>query len=81
MSQGLGSIVSGVRTMYYPTIGGKDEWRTYFFRMGGFPIGAVYLIVFFALGMFLLEQGPALSYGNFAIGSNQEAARFFRRQG
>ncbi len=75
VSQGLGSIVSGVRTMYYPTIGGKDEWfRTYFFRMGGFPIGAIYLIVFFALGMFLLNKTRFGRY-NFAIGSNQEAAR------
>ncbi|HSK69158.1 MAG TPA: ABC transporter permease [Candidatus Limnocylindria bacterium] len=75
VSQGLGSIISGVRTMYYPTIGGRDEWfRTWFFRAGGFPIGAVYLIVAFAVGMFLLNRTRFGRY-DFAIGSNQEAAR------
>ena len=75
VSQGFGAIISGVRTMYYPTIGGKDEWfRSYVFRAGGFPVGAVYLIVFFAIGMFLLNKTRFGRY-DFAIGSNQEAAR------
>ncbi len=75
VSQGLGSIISGVRTMYYPTIGSPDVWfREYFFKNGGFPVGAIYLIVFFAIGMFVLNKTRFGRY-NFAIGSNEEAAR------
>ncbi len=75
VSQGLGSIISGVRTMYYPTIGSPDVWfREYFFKARGLPVGALYLAVFFILGMFILNKTRFGRY-NFAIGSNEEAAR------
>ncbi len=63
-----------VRTMYYPTIGGKDEW----FRTQLLPHGRLShrggLPDCIALGMFLLNKTRFGRY-NFAIGSNQEAAR------
>ena len=75
VSQGLGSIISGVRTMYYPTVGSKDEWfRRVFYRLGAFPIGAVYLLAAFLIAMFLLNKTRFGRY-DFAIGSNEEAAR------
>lgn len=75
VSQGLGSIISGVRTMYYPTIGSPDVWfREYFFKVSGLPVGALYLVAFFLLGMFILNKTRFGRY-NFAIGSNEEAVR------
>ena len=75
IAQGFGSIISGVRTMYYPTVGSKDEWfRSTFFRLGKFPIGVIYLLAFFLLATFLLNKTRLGRY-NFSIGSNEEATR------
>ncbi len=49
---------------------GKDVLKT----LNDFPIGAVYLIVFFLIAAFLLNQTRFGRY-TFAIGSNEEAAR------
>ena len=75
VSQGFGSIISKVQTQRFPTIGSPDGWfKTLFFRIGTFPIGAAYLLVAFLVAWFLLYQTRFGRY-NFSIGSNEEAAR------
>lgn len=75
VSQGFGSIISKVQTQRFPTIGSPDGWfKTLFFRMGNFPIGAAYLFAAFLAAWFLLNQTRFGRY-NFSIGSNEEAAR------
>ncbi len=75
ISQGLGSIVTGVQTMRYPTIGSADAWfKEVFFKVEGIPVGVIYLIVFFLLAFFLLNKTKFGRYV-FALGSNEEAAR------
>ena len=75
VSQGLGSIITKVQTQRYPTIGTDDEWfKQVFFSNNGFPMGAVYLLVFFFLAIFLLNKTRFGRY-TFAIGSNEECAR------
>ena len=75
VSQGFGSIISKVQTQRFPTIGSPDGWfKTLFFRIGTFPIGAAYLLVAFLVAWFLLNQ-TRFGHYNFSIGSNEEAAR------
>ena len=75
VSQGFGSIISKVQTQRFPTIGSPDGWfKTLFFRIGTFPIGAAYLLVAFLVAWFVLNQTRFGRY-NFSIGSNEEAAR------
>ena len=75
VSQGFGSIVSGVRTMYYPTVGSPDQWfRSVFYIHGDFWVGAIWLLGAYFLAAFLLNKTRFGRY-NFAIGSNEEAAR------
>lgn len=75
VSKGLSSIISNVQTQYYPTIGSPDEWfKSVFFRQGQFPIGVVYMVVAFLAASFILNKTKFGRY-NYAIGSNEEAAR------
>ncbi len=72
---GFGSIISKVRTMYFPSVGSNDEWfRSVFYINGQFPTGVLWLLGAFAIAWFLLNK---TSFGRyvFAIGSNEEAAR------
>ena len=72
---GFGSIISGVRTMYYPTIGSPDEWfRSVFYIHGTFPTGALWLLGGFLVSWFLLNKTRFGRYA-YAIGSNEEATR------
>lgn len=72
---GFGSIVTKVRTVYYPTVGSPDEWfRSVFYIHGNFPSGVVWLAGAFILSWFLLNKTRFGRYA-FAIGSNEEATR------
>lgn len=72
---GFGSIVTKVRTMYFPSVGSKDEWfRSLFYVNGTFPTGIIWLIGAFVVAWFLLNKTRFGRYA-FAIGSNEEAAR------
>ena len=74
VSQGFGSIISNVRTMHYsPTYVG-DWFRPVFYISGNFPVGAIWLLGAFAIAAFVLNKTRLGRY-NFAIGSNEEAAR------
>ncbi len=75
ISQGGGSILAKVQTQRYPTVGSADAWfKSAFYRLSGFPIGAVYLFAAFLLAAFVLNKCKLGRYC-FAIGSNEEAAR------
>ena len=75
VSRGFGSIISNVQTQNYPGIGSENEWfKNVFLRYQGFPVGAIYLLVFFILAAFLLNKTRFGRYV-FAIGSNEEATR------
>lgn len=76
ISQGLGSIATQVQTQYWPTAADADGWfKTVFLKTPtGFPTGVIWLIAFFFLALFLLNKTRFGKY-DFAIGSNEEAAR------
>lgn len=76
MSLGLCSVIANVQTMRYPNITDADGWfKVVFFKTReGFPMGAIWLILFFAIAFILLNRTKLGRY-TFALGSNEEAAR------
>lgn len=76
ITMGFGAIMSKVMTMRYPTVTDPDGWFKFVFykTQGGFPIGAVWLIVFFIIAYIVLNKTRLGRY-TFAIGSNEEATR------
>jgi len=73
---GLGSIITNTSSKYFPTPLEPDGWfgRTFFKSAGGFPLGAVYLLVFFILTFIILNKTKIGRYIT-AIGNNEEAVR------
>lgn len=76
ITMGFGAIMSKVMTMRYPTVTDPDGWFKFVFYKtpGGFPVGAVWLIVFFIIAYIVLNKTRLGRY-TFAIGSNEEATR------
>jgi ribose transport system permease protein len=76
VTMGFGAIVSKVMTMRYPTVTDPDGWFKFVFykTQGGFPIGAIWLLVFFILSFIVLNKTRLGRY-TFAMGSNEEATR------
>lgn len=76
VSLGFGSIITGTSSKYFPTILEPDGWfsRIFFKTENGFPMGAVFLLVFFAITFVLLNKMKVGRY-IFGIGSNEEAVR------
>ena len=76
ISMGFGAIVSKVMTMRYPSVTDPDGWFKFMFykTKSGFPIGAVWLAVFFVIGFIILNKTRIGRY-TFAMGSNEEATR------
>jgi len=76
ISLGLGSIITGTSSKYYPTILEPDGWfsRVFFRTEGGFPMGAMYLAVFFVVALVILGRTKIGRYV-YAVGSNEEAVR------
>lgn len=76
MGMGFGAIVTKVQTMRYPTFGTADGWfkNVFYKTTGGFPVGILWLAVFFLIALLLLNKTRFGRY-TFAIGSNREAAR------
>lgn len=76
VTMGFGAIISKVMTMRYPTVSDPDGWFKFAFYKtnGGFPIGAVWLGVFFIIAFIVLNHTKLGRY-TFAIGSNEEATR------
>jgi len=73
---GLGSIITNTSSKYYPTIAGSDTWfiKLFYKTDSGFPMGAVFLLVFYILAMIILNKTKIGRY-IYAIGSNEEAVR------
>lgn len=73
---GFGSIITSTSTKYFPTILEPDGWfiRVFFKTKSGFPMGAVYLVVFFIITFIILNKTKVGRY-IFALGDNEEAVR------
>lgn len=81
MSMGIGSIITKVQSQTWPTataeVGGwfkKVFIRAELFGIKGFPVGAIWLAVFFVIAALILHKTKFGRY-TYAIGSNEEAAR------
>jgi ribose transport system permease protein len=76
MSLGFCSVIAKVQTMRYPNITDPDGWfKTLFFKTrAGFPMGAIWLILFLVLALILLNKTKLGRY-TYAIGSNEEAVK------
>ncbi|MDR0817827.1 MAG: ABC transporter permease [Clostridiales Family XIII bacterium] len=76
IAQGFGSTIAKVQTQRYPTATETGGWfkQVFLKTSEGFPVGVIWLIVLFALAVFLLNKTKFGKY-TFAIGSNIEAAR------
>lgn len=85
MSQGFGSIITKVQSQTWPTatepVGGwfkqifiRRNLEFGSFEIKGFPMGALWLILFFVIAALLLHKTRLGRY-TFAIGSNEEATR------
>ncbi len=73
---GLGSIITNTSSKYFPTPLEPDGWfgRAFFKSSSGFPLGAVYLLVFFIIAFIILNKTKIGRYIT-AIGNNEEAVR------
>lgn len=73
---GLGSIVTNTTSKYFPTVADPDAWfiKLFYKTDGGFPMGAVFLLVFYLIAMIILNRSKIGRY-IYAIGSNEEATR------
>ena len=81
MAQGAGSIITNVQSQTWPTatepVGGWFKplfIRSELFGAKNFPVGAIWLIAFFIIAALILHKTKFGRY-NYAIGSNEEAAR------
>jgi len=76
VTMGFGSIFTGTSSRYFPTILENDGWfgRVFFKTENNFPMGVVFLAVFFVI-MFIILNKTKLGRYVFAIGSNEEAVR------
>ena len=81
MAQGLGSIITKVQSQTWPTATAETgAWfkkvfiRGNFLGIERFPVGALWLAVFFVIAAVVLHRTKFGRY-TFAIGSNEEATR------
>lgn len=73
ISLGICSVVAKVQTQTYPSLNSPDGWfKQAVYKFNGFPVGIVWLIVFFCIGWILLNK-TVLGRYTYAIGSNEEA--------
>lgn len=76
VASGFGAIVSRVMTMRYPTVDSEDGiFKLVLYKArNGFPMGIIWLALFFSLAYILLNFTRFGRYV-YAIGSNEEATR------
>jgi ribose transport system permease protein len=76
IAQGFGSTIAKVQTQRFPTATEDGGWFKQIFlkTTDGFPVGVIWLVVLFAIAVFILNKTKFGKY-TFAIGSNIEAAR------
>lgn len=73
---GFCSVISKVQTMRYPSITDNDGWfkMVFFKTKTGFPMGAIWLTLFFIIALVILNKTKLGRY-TYAIGSNEEAVK------
>lgn len=76
ISLGFCSVIAKVQTMRYPNITDPDGWfKVVFFKTkSGFPMGAIWLTIFFIIALIMLNKTKLGRY-TYAIGSNEEAVK------
>jgi len=75
VTRGFGSIVTSTTAKTYPSLLEEGGWFAQtFLRIDSFPIGAVWLFIYFIIAFIVLNKTKLGRY-IFAIGSNEEAVR------
>ena len=73
ISLGFCSVIAKVQTQTYPSLSSSDGWfKQLIYKNHGFPMGMVWLIVFFIVAWILLNM-TILGRYTYAMGSNEEA--------
>ena len=73
ISLGICSVIAKVQTQTYPSLTSEDGWfKRLIYKNNGFPVGAIWLALFFIVGWVLLNKTIFGRY-TYAIGSNEEA--------
>ena len=73
ISLGICSVIAQVQTQTYPALTSEDGWfKLVLYKFHNFPVGALWLAVFCAVGWSLLNK-TILGRYTYAIGSNEEA--------
>ncbi len=73
ISLGICSVIAKVQTQTYPSLTSADGWfKRVIYKNNGFPVGAIWLLIFFIVGWVILNKTKFGRY-TYAIGSNEEA--------
>ncbi|WP_235828928.1 ABC transporter permease [Anaerosacchariphilus polymeriproducens] len=73
ISLGYCSVIAKVQTQTYPSLISKDGWfKQFVYKNEGFPMGIIWLILFFIIAWVILNK-TVLGRYTYAIGSNEEA--------
>lgn len=73
ISLGICSVIAKVQTQTYPSLTSADGWfKRVIYKNNGFPVGAIWLLIFFIAGWVILNKTKFGRY-TYAIGSNEEA--------
>ena len=73
ISLGFCAVIAKVQTQTYPSLSSPDGWfKMAVYKAHGFPVGALWLVLFFVLALILLNKTILGRYA-YAMGSNEEA--------
>ena len=73
ISLGICSVIAQVQTQTYPSLTSADGWfKQVIYKFHSFPVGAIWLALFFNVGWILLNK-TVLGRYTYAMGSNEEA--------
>lgn len=73
ISLGYCSVIAKVQTQTYPSLTSEDGWfKRVVYKNDGFPMGIIWLILFFLMAWVLLNKTVLGRYA-YAMGSNEEA--------
>lgn len=73
ISLGFCSVIAKVQTQTYPSLMSEDGWfKQVVYKNNGFPMGAIWLALFFLVAWVLLNK-TILGRYTFAMGSNEDA--------
>ena len=73
ISLGICSVIAKVQTQTYPSLKSVDGWfKQVIYKNHNWPVGAIWLVVFFIVGWILLNK-TILGRYTYAMGSNEDA--------